>query len=93
MAERPALGEEGPESTGRDLPWRLFIEKKQKCTTKKLKIVFYSADKTEDLNLECSSDSSRGLLQRGRGGVRIIEFLQQRLGIKRFSSFQSLSCV
>ena len=54
----------------------------KKCITWKLRILFYLADNTEDLNPGYSlSGSSEGLLQKGKGGKEDREeFSQQRPG-------------
>ena len=62
-----------------------LVSTEKKCTTQKLRIMFYLADKTEDLSLGHSiSDRSEGLVWRGQGGARIYEFLQQRPGGQNF---------
>ena len=41
-----------------------------------MSVMFYLADKTQDLNLRCSiSDNSEGPLQRGEGHSQDIQFL------------------
>ena len=45
---------------------------KKKCTTYKLRITFYSVDKTEDLSPDAASqDDSEGRLPRGKGRARL----------------------
>ena len=45
----------------------------RKCTTSKLRVMFYLVDKTEDVSLgHILSDSSERLLQRGKGGAGYI---------------------
>lgn len=46
-----------------------MLSGKKKSTIKKLRIIFYFADKTGDLAQDSISDSSERLLQRGKGGM------------------------
>ena len=49
-----------------------YINWKKRCTILNLRVIFYSVDKTEDLSPGCRlTDSSEGLLWRGKGGARI----------------------
>ena len=50
-----------------------MLSGKKKSTIKKLRIIFYFADKTGDLSPGQSiSDSSERLLQRGKGGMESV---------------------